>query len=72
MPAGPDAALDEAVAQQRAKLWPWRAHQPRLTDDDVMRPADFHERVRDPQFNYEDGILAGRLSAQAVLRRNAC
>jgi len=61
--------LDAAIFQQRAKLLTLaRRINPRLTDDDVLSPADFPELARDPQFNYEDGILAGLISAQAVLR----
>lgn len=72
MPAGPDAALEEAVVQQRAKLLALaRRINPRLTDDDVLSPADFPELANDLQFNYEDGILAGLLAAQAVLRASA-
>lgn len=72
MPAGPDAALDEAIGQQRAKLAALaRRINPRLTDDDVLSPADFPELANDPQFNYEDGILAGLLMAQAVLRASS-
>ena len=63
------AALDTAIAQQQAKLLALaRRINPRLTADDVLSPADFPELTRDPLFNYEDGILAGLLSAQALLR----
>ena len=61
--------LDNAIAQQRTKLLALaRRINPRLTDDDVMSPADFPELCSDLVFNYEDGILAGLLSAQAILR----
>ena len=61
--------LDEAIAQQRAKVLALaRRINPRLTDDDILSPMDFPELASDPQFNYEDGILAGLISAQAVLR----
>ncbi len=66
------ADLDQAIVQQRAKLLALaRRINPRLTEDDVLSPADFPELSRDPQFNYEDGILAGLISAQAVLRATA-
>ena len=61
--------LDRAIDQQKAKLLTLaRRINPRLTADDVLSPADFPELVADPMFNYEDGILAGLLSAQAILR----
>ncbi len=61
--------LEEAIAQQRAKVEALaRRINPRLTPDDVLSPVDFPELAGDPAFNYEDGILAGLLSARAVLR----
>ena len=69
MQAGPDAPLIQAIAQQRAKVLALaRRINPRLTDDDILSPMDFPELANDPQFNYEDGILAGLISAQAVVR----
>ena len=63
--------LDEAIAQQRAKVLALAARiNPRLTSDDVLSPADFPELAGDAQFNYEDGILAGLLAARAVLLAN--
>ena len=62
-------ALEEAVAQQRAKVLALaRRINPRLTADDVLSPADFPELADDPAFNFEDGVLAGLLSAKAILR----
>ena len=34
------------------------------------RPQDYAEVAADTMFNYEDGLLAGLLSARAVLRSN--
>lgn len=61
--------LDEMVAQQRARVLAHaRRLNPRLTDDDVQQPHDFPELAGSPEWNYEDGLLAGYLSAQAAVR----
>ncbi len=61
--------LGEAIAQQRAKVLALaRRINPRLTGDDVLSPADFPELAGSPAFNFEDGVLAGLISAQAILR----
>ena len=63
-----DPELEQAIEHQRAKLLALATRiNPRLTSDDVLSPADFPELAQDPQFNYEDGILAGLLSAKAIL-----
>ena len=41
---------------------------PHLTEDDVLSPDDFPELSADPRFAWEDGLLAGLLSAQMALR----
>ncbi len=62
-------ALEEAIAHQRAKLQTVANRiNPRLTTDDVLSPADFPELATDPLFNYEEGLLAGLISAQVLLR----
>jgi len=61
--------LDEMVAQQRARvLTHARRLNPKLTDDDVQQPHDFPELAGSPEWNYEDGILAGYLAVQAAMR----
>jgi hypothetical protein len=61
--------LDEMIAQQRARVL---AHARRLngtlTEDDVQQPHDFPELAGSPEWNYEDGILAGYLAVQAAIR----
>ena len=68
-PAEIDALLSEMIVQQRAKvLRIAREIDPRLTDDDVLSPMDFPALSGDARFNYEDGLLAGLLSAQIAAR----
>jgi hypothetical protein len=61
--------LDEMIAQQRARvLVQARRLNPVLTDDDVQQPHDFPELAGSPDWNYEDGILAGYQAVQAAIR----
>jgi hypothetical protein len=61
--------LDEMVAQQRARvLAQARRLNGTLTDDDVQQPHDFPELAGSPEWNYEDGILAGYQAVQAAIR----
>ena len=61
--------FDEMIAQQRAKVLEIaRAANPRLTEDDILSPYDFPELADNSRFNYEDGLLAGLISAQIALR----
>ncbi len=41
---------------------------PKITADDVLSPIDMPELAADPSWNYEDGLLAGYLSAQMAVR----
>ncbi len=41
----------------------------RLTPEDLRNPQDFPELSQDPDFNYQDGTLAGIEAARAALRR---
>ncbi len=60
-------ALEEAIVHQRAKVLAVANRiNPRLTPDDVLSPGDFPELANDPLFNYEEGILAGLISAQVL------
>ena len=61
--------LEGMVARQREKLLKVaRELVPNATPEDIRNPQDFSELLNDPLFNYEDGLLAGLLSAQAALR----
>ncbi len=74
------AALDRLligmIEQQEQKVLAMaRQAVPDLTPEDLRNPQDFPALVRDPAFNYEDGLLAGLRSAhmavRAELRREA-
>ena len=61
--------LEGMVVRQREKLLKVaRELVPNATPEDIRTPQDFSELLTDPLFNYEDGLLAGLLSAQAALR----
>lgn len=64
-----EATLSELIAaQQKVVLKIGRRLIPRLTGDDVLQPNDFPELEFNPHFRYEEGVLAGLLSAQMALR----
>jgi hypothetical protein len=61
--------LEEMVVMQRKRVVEHaRRLNGRLTDDDVQQPQDFPELAGSPEWNYEDGLLAGFQSAQAAVR----
>ena len=64
-----EGLLAEMIALQRARVL---AHARRLngalTDDDVQQPHDFAELAGSPEWNYEDGVLAGYQAVQAAIR----
>ena len=64
-----DRVLDELIAYQRKRVIDHaRRIHPRATDDDVQNPIDIPALAQSPEWNYEDGLLAGYRSAQAALR----
>jgi hypothetical protein len=64
-----EALLEEMVAQQRERLVALaRTLDPALSADDLLSPDDFPAVSRDPRFNFEDGLLAGLLSARTAIR----
>lgn len=66
---GIDSLLTEMTDQQRAKVLATASDlDSRLTLDDILSPQDFEVLAADPRFNYEDGLLAGLLSAQIAVR----
>jgi hypothetical protein len=64
-----DRLLLQMIDQQQGKLLQLaRQILPHLTPEDLRNPQDFAPLVRDPVFNYEDGVLAGLRSAHMALR----
>ena len=64
-----EALLERMIEQQRAKVLKLaREALPHLSPEDVLNPFDFPELKAHPTFEYEDGILAGLISAQIALR----
>jgi hypothetical protein len=64
-----DRLLLQMIDQQEHKLLELaRQVVPDLTPEDLRNPQDFPALVRDPNFNYEDGLLAGLRSAHMALR----
>ena len=69
MPEEIEALFEEMIRHQRARVLALaRTLNPRITEDDVLSPDDFPELIRDPRFSWEDGVLAGLLSAQMAVR----
>lgn len=64
-----DALLDEAIIQQRQKVFRIASElRARLGPDDLLNPHDFPELAGDARFNFEDGLLSGLLAAQMAIR----
>lgn len=64
-----EALFEELIAHQRKRvLTAARRLNPSLTEDDITQPHDFPELATSPEWNYEDGILAGYLAAQMAVR----
>jgi hypothetical protein len=64
-----EALLDEMIASQRTRVIALaRRIEPRLTEDDLMQPHDHAAIAGHPDFQFEDGILAGYLAVRAALR----
>jgi hypothetical protein len=67
--AAAHSLLERMIEQQRAKVLKLaREALPHLSAEDVLNPFDFPELKAHPTFDYEDGILAGLISAQIALR----
>jgi len=64
-----ETLLEQMIVQQRGKVLAIaRSPNARLTEDDILSPQDFPELAESARFNYEDGLLAGLLSAQIAIR----
>ena len=61
--------FDTMIEQQQAKVLRLaRELNPRLTSEDLLNPHNHPELVASQDFNFEDGLLAGLISAQMALR----
>lgn len=65
-----DAAIERLIVQQRSKvLRIARELVPGATIDDILNPHDFPALAQSAYFNFEDGILAGYISAGLYLKQ---
>jgi hypothetical protein len=69
-PAGQiESLLDEMIESQRRRLLEFASRiGPGITGDDLFQPHDHPALAAHPEFNFEDGILAGYLAVRAALR----
>jgi hypothetical protein len=64
-----DRLMLEVIEQQERKVLEHaRRIHPGLTAEDIRNPQDFPDLIASPQWNFEDGILAGLRSAHMALR----
>ncbi len=64
-----DRLLTQLIEQQHRKVLALAQRiVPNVTPEDLRNPQDYPRLVRDPEFNYEDGQLAGLRSAHIALR----
>lgn len=61
--------FERMISQQQAKVLRLaREAVPNMSPEELRNPHDFPELKEHPTFEYEDGILAGLISAQMGLR----
>jgi hypothetical protein len=64
-----DDLLEGMIADQRQRLLALaRRLEPEVGPDDLLQPHDHPRLAASPDFNFEDGILAGYLAFRAALR----
>ena len=64
-----EAVFERLLVQQRDKVVEVALDiLPHLTPQDVQNPQDYPEVAGDTMFNYEDGFLAGLISARQAIR----
>jgi hypothetical protein len=64
-----DGLLENMIADQRQRLLALaRRLEPDVGPDDLLQPHDHPRLAASPDFNFEDGILAGYLAFRAALR----
>jgi hypothetical protein len=67
--AGIERLLEEMITAQHERLLALaRRLAPELVPDDLLQPHDHPALAASPDFNFEDGILAGYLALRAALR----
>jgi hypothetical protein len=66
-----EAVLERLISQQRDKVVEVALDiLPHLTPEQVQNPQAYPEIATDAMFNFEDGVLAGLMSARLALRSN--
>jgi hypothetical protein len=64
-----ETLLDEMITTQRQRVTDLaRRIEPTLSPDDLLQPHDHPALAASPDFNFEDGVLAGYLAVRAALR----
>lgn len=64
-----ERTIVEMIAHQEARVRRLAARVvPEVTLDDLLSPDDVPRLASDPEFMYEDGTLAGLMSAHTALR----
>jgi hypothetical protein len=64
-----DSLLEQMIEAQRARLLGLaRRLAPGITPEDLLQPHDHGALAAHPDYNFEDGILAGYLAVRAALR----
>lgn len=64
-----EKVTSELVESQRNQLLMLgRRIIPRLTSEDILQPNDYPELEFNPQFRYEEGVLAGVQALQMALK----
>jgi hypothetical protein len=64
-----ESLLEGMISAQRERLAELaRRIEPALAPDDLLQPHDHPALAASPEFNFEDGVLAGYLALRAALR----
>ncbi len=67
-PSATAALLEEMISSQRVRVMEIAGRiDPSLSADDLMQPHDHPKVANHPDFQFEDGILAGYLAVRAAL-----
>lgn len=64
-----DDQLERLVQHQQRRVYlQAQALVPNITEEDLLQPHQFPVLRTQPEWNYEDGVLAGMRAAQMALR----